>query len=251
MKSCSNDEFTVVVYADNHVALTGIAKALEREDFKVLQANTTAVFQNLISNCVFDLCIFDLSPSSKSPLPLVSQIRADSNVGIIIISDKISSIERIISLEMGADACITKPFEPRELIAQARALLRRPRCIHCPNQQQTSQSRQRVRFLKMELDVMSCQLYTENGRVINLTTTELKLLQAFVEAPRRVLSRDFLLTQVHGPNSHKYDRGIDGLVCSLRKKLEPQPKSKPIIKTAHGAGYVFTADTTHHLANYQ
>jgi DNA-binding response OmpR family regulator len=173
-------------------------------------------------------------------LTLIREIQAGSDVVIIIISGKTSEIDRVEGLEVGADDYIIKPFSPRELLARVQAVFRRTHGNKYPDQA-VSLSVEIAEFLDWKLDLSSRRLMSKDDKQVELTTAEFDLLRAFVEAPNRVLSRDFLLNQLHSLDWVGYDRGVDGLVSRLRRKLKRSVNSVSLIKTVRSVGYIFTA----------
>jgi DNA-binding response OmpR family regulator len=186
------------------------------------------------------LIILDLHLGQEDGLDLLRLIRAQSDVPVVIITGhRRDEIDRILGLELGADDYLLKPFGLRELLARVRSILRRrttggeaPRRIR---------ARRRVRFGPWELDRQSRDLHREGREPINLTKGEFALLHAFLEAPQRPLSREYLLraTRIH---EDVFDRSIDVQILRLRRKLETNPSAPEIIETVWGLGYVFRAE---------
>ncbi len=150
-------------------------------------------------------------------------------------------MDRIIGLEMGADDYLAKPFNPRELLARIRAVLRRANLM--PETQE--ELPERLHFDHWQLDLARRELVDEHGVSISLSTAEFDLLKVFLERPKRVLSRDQLLDLARGREAQAFDRAIDTLVSRLRRKLEIDPKKPELIKTVWGGGYMFSAEVRH------
>lgn len=151
--------------------------------------------------------------------------------------------DRIVGLELGADDYITKPFNPRELLARIRAVLRRVNSL--PPQRGRIKAKT-IRFDVWELDTGRRELVGRDGISVPLSTAEFRLLSAFLEHPGLVLSRDQLLDLTAGRAAESFDRSIDNQVSRLRKKIESDPKNPSLIKTHWGGGYSFVAEVEVH-----
>lgn len=200
-----------------------------REGVEVFCAGDAATASEMIARHAPDLLLLDLMLPGEDGLSLCRRLRAQGGPPIIMVTAKGDSVDRIIGLELGADDYVTKPFDPRELLARARAVLRRAAAPPpAPNQ--------RLAFTGYVLDLDARALSGPNG-AIALTSAEFELLASFVRKPRRVLTRDHLLDLVHGRAHDPFDRAIDMLVSRLRKKL-----GRPdLIATVRNGGYIFTA----------
>lgn len=236
----SNTCPTILILEDDRDTLEEVKETLSDGGFLTLSAEDVRAFEKLKRHHVIDLCLIDLNLPDGNGLTLVREIRGESDVGIIIVSGKTSEIDRIIGLEVGADDYITKPFSPRELLTRVQSVLRRTRGSTLPKTVIDS-GQEIAEFLDWKLDTGSRHLLAKDGRGVELTTAEFELLRAFVNSPNRVLSRDFLLDEIHSLDWVGYDRGVDGLVSRLRKKMKPPVETVPLIKTVHARGYMFTA----------
>jgi DNA-binding response OmpR family regulator len=220
--------------------LEEVKEALLDEGFFTLSAENIQVFEDLRGLHIIDLFLIDLNLPDGNGLTLARETRAESDVVIVIVSGKTSEVDRVVGLEIGADDYITKPFSPRELVARVKSVLRRTHGNTWPST--ASDSGEGIaEFLDWTLDLGSRHLRQNDGTGVELTTAEFDLLKAFVESPNRVLSRDFLLNQLHGLDWTGYDRGVDGLISRLRKKIRQPAQPVPLIKTVRGVGYMFTA----------
>ncbi|WP_051328529.1 response regulator [Geminicoccus roseus] len=201
-------------------------------------ANGPLMRQVLDQEVSIDLILLDIVMPGEDGLTLMREIRRRSNVGIIMLSSLADVIDRVTALEMGADDYLCKPFHPREVLARIRAVLRR--------HQQSSASFGRIerepvyRFDGWELHPGTRGLLDRNGKEIYLTTVEFDLLMAFAAHPGQVLNRDALMDLTKGRDWAAFDRSIDQQVARLRRKIEPNPKLPSLIKTVHGAGYIFS-----------
>jgi DNA-binding response OmpR family regulator len=185
-----------------------------------------------------DLLILDLKLPGEDGMQIARKLREASDIPIIMLTARKDEADRVMGLELGADDYLTKPFSPRELLARIRTLLRRARA------QQTvavGLSKLRAyRFAGCELSVRLRRLKTASGSTTQMTNSEFNLLIAFLSAPQRVLSREQLLGMSRLHDDEVYDRAIDVQVGRLRKKIEPEGATVPLIRTERGAGYVFT-----------
>jgi two-component system OmpR family response regulator len=236
----SNTFPTILIIEDDRDTLDEVRETLSNEGFIILTAENVEGFEELKERHVIDLFLIDLNLPDGDGLTLAREIRGVAEVGIIIVSGKTSEIDRVVGLEVGADDYISKPFSPRELLARVQSVLRRTRGNTFPRA--TVDSGEKIaEFLDWKLDIGARHLSVKGGEGVELTTAEFDVLRAFVEAPHRVLSRDFLLDKLHGLDWVGYDRGVDGLVSRLRKKMKQPVEAVPLIKTVRGVGYMFTA----------
>jgi DNA-binding response OmpR family regulator len=186
-----------------------------------------------------DLVIIDLHLGEDDGLEILRDLRTRSVVPVILITgNRREEIDRVLGLELGADDYVTKPFGLRELLARVRAVLRRR------SMDRLSPARQRectFRFAGWSFDQRQRELRSPVGEAVSLTKSEFALLSAFVQAPRRTLSREHLLqaTRVH---EDVFDRSIDVQILRLRRKLEDEPRAPRFIRTERGIGYKFDAD---------
>jgi len=185
-----------------------------------------------------DLVILDLMLGGEDGLQIARELRSQSEIGIIILTGRGETVDRIIGLEMGADDYLPKPFHLRELLARVRSVLRRA-AARAGEKEQAGQ-RSRVRFADWSLDLASRALISPSGEEIRLTTGEFELLAAMVNHANQVLSRDRLLDLSRHREAGPFDRTIDVQIGRLRRKLEDDPKNPMLIKTVRGGGYIFT-----------
>lgn len=217
-----------------------IADYLSEHDFRVSQANDGREMHRILAASAVDLIILDLKLAGEDGLNLARDLRARSDVPIIILTgQRREEIDRILGLEMGADDYLTKPFSPRELLARIKAILRRAKAadpLAAPTRKPAA-----YRFAGWELHPRSRRLTSPAGTLVPLTNGEFNLLLTFLRSPRQVLSRDQLLDGIHLQDNEAYDRSIDVQILRLRRKLEPNPSEPQLIKTERGAGYLFIA----------
>ena len=187
----------------------------------------------------FDVIILDLMLPGEDGLSLCRELRASSDIPILMLTARCEPTDRIIGLELGADDYMAKPFEPRELVARIQTILRRVRDDREPPREEARTS---IRFDNWTLHCVLRQLQAPDGLVVPLSNAEFRLLWVFLERPRRVLSREQLLDEARGRSIEAFDRSIDLLVSRLRQKLGDDPRSPALIKTVRGEGYLFDAN---------
>lgn len=184
----------------------------------------------------FDLIILDLMLPGEDGLTLCRNLRASSNIPILMLTARGEAMDRVVGLEIGADDYIVKPFEPRELVARINTILRRSR-----GNREVSQETKKATFMGWRLNYILRHLVSPDELVIPLSNAEFRLLAVLVENPNRVLSRDFLLDEARGRNMEMFDRSIDILISRVRQKLNEDPRTPTLIKTVRGEGYIFDA----------
>lgn len=189
----------------------------------------------------FDLLILDVMLPGTNGLEICRQLRAKSSIPILMLTAKGSETDRIVGLEMGADDYVAKPFSPAELLARVRALIRRSRMAPAEPGQS---GRHTIMFSKWQLDTMRRELRNPNGVIIDLSAGEYDLLLTFLEAPNRILDRDYLMEVTRRRTPAGFDRSIDVQISRLRRKIETSEASETLIKTVRGAGYMLTAEVS-------
>ena len=185
-----------------------------------------------------DLILLDLGLPDEDGLLLLRHLQQHWDGPVIVVSGRGESVERVVGLELGADDYITKPFDLRELLARIRSVLRRTR--PAPGHA-VDASNGGFTFDGLQLELSSRRLTDREGREVTLTNGEFELLQAMLERPNQVLTRDQLMNCMHGRDTGPFDRAIDVQIGRLRRKLEIDPARPCLIKTVRGAGYVLAA----------
>lgn len=216
---------------------------LERERFAVLACANGAELDAQMRTTRPDVIVLDLMMPGEDGLSICRRISAAGGPPIIILSAKGEDIDRIVGLEIGADDYLAKPFNPRELVARIRALLRRGQSAPAQTVVEDEEDRELYRFAGFSLDVDG-RVLTRGGSEVTLSNGEFALLTAFVRRPRRVLSREQLLDLTRGPDAAPVDRAIDVQLSRLRRKLADDPSAPALIKTVRGDGYLFSADVS-------
>lgn len=226
---------SLLVVDDDGEILSLVARFLRSNGFRVQTARNGAEMHEALKHVPVDLIVLDLMLPGTGGLDLCRDLRRTSTVPVIMLTAKGDDIDRIVGLEVGADDYLPKPFNPRELLARINAVLRRSGAATGDAGPRTGRI---IRFAGWELDTLKRELTDPRGADIDLSTGEYDLLLAFLEAPQRVLSRDFLLDAARNRASDPFDRSIDVQVSRLRRKIG----DGEMIKTIRGAGYMFTAD---------
>jgi len=197
-----------------------------------------AMRRQLVENVV-DLVLLDLKLPVEDGMTIARELRMHSSIPIIMLTGCRDDVDRIMGLELGADDYLTKPFNPRELLARIRTILRRTQS-HPPSRGEGELLRA-FRFAGWELDMRTRRLTSTGGERVELTHAEFALLNAFLGTPQRILSRDQLLELSRGYDDDTFDRSIDVQILRLRRKIEADPSRPDLIKTERGAGYFFNA----------
>jgi len=214
-----------------------VAEYLSGYDLRVTHAPDGTAMRAAMAREVVDLVLLDLKLSSEDGMHLARELRETSSVPIIILTGRNDDVDRILSLELGADDYLTKPFNLRELLARIRTILRRTQAHSLAEQQ--VRSPRALRFAGWELDMRSRRLVSGDGVRAVLTHAEFSLLAAFLGAPKRILSRERLLELSRSPDDDAVDRSIDVQILRLRRKIESDPSRPKLLLTQRGAGYFF------------
>lgn len=233
----------VLVVDDDPKIRSGLAKFLCDQGVRVTVAADGRDMQAKLVNAHIDLIVLDVMMPGEDGLSICRRIAADTEIPVILLTAVAAETDRIVGLEIGAEDYVCKPFSPRELLARIRVVLRR-KSMHVSGTSKKSITR--FRFAGWILDVRARTLTSNVGALVDLTTGEFDLLQAFVEHPHVILNRDQLLDLARGRASLSIDRAIDVQVMRLRRKLELDPQAPQIIKTVRNSGYIFTPEVTSH-----
>ncbi len=233
--SASPGAATILVVDDDGQILELVARFLRSNGFRVLTARDGREMRSVLAETGADLIVLDLMLPGANGLELCRELRKTSTVPVVMLTAKGEEVDRIIGLEVGADDYLPKPFNPRELLARVNAVLRRT----ATGPQLPSARLRGFGFAGWTLDMPKRELTNPAGIVVDLSTGEYDLLVTFLEAPQRVLSRDYLLDAARNRSLEPFDRAIDVQVSRLRRKIGD---SGDLIKTVRGAGYLFAAD---------
>lgn len=235
----SPNEALILLIEDDEEIRQLVEDLLEREGFRVETAENGEAATARLTRQRPDLVILDLMLPGEDGLSICRRIRIGGNLPILMLTAKSDPIDRVVGLEMGADDYLTKPFNPRELLARVRAILRRSRG------DQTAVSSRRYTFEGFVIDLDTRTLSTETDEPVVLTSAEFDLLACFIVRPRRVLSRDQLLDWTRGRTADPLDRTIDMSISRLRKKIEAVRPNVNLITTIRNNGYLFVPAVKH------
>lgn len=229
----------IVIVEDDPVTRAKLAGYFLAEGYKVSEAGDGEQMRSIVGRHPADLLMIDINLPGEDGLKLTREQRERSDAGIILVTGRTDTVDRIVGLEIGADDYVTKPFEHRELLARVKGLLRRVGKSRQPNANASTRS-----FYGWTLDVARRTLQATDGTFIDLTGAEFKLLSVLTANPGQVLSRERLLHEISRREWDASDRTVDVLVRRLRQKLHDNPRAPRIIVTAHGEGYFFTPEAT-------
>ena len=193
-----------------------------------------------------DLIVLDLRMPGEDGLSFARELQGQSNMAIIMLTASSEIIDRVVGLEIGADDYVAKPFDPRELLARIRSVLRR-QARHDSDRDVSSRPPSEVKsrtipFGRCLLNLEARQLLAPDGSDVPITAMQFDLIEAFISNPRRVLTRERLLDLAHRRGNDPFDRSIDIRVARLRQKIEKNPDKPQTIRTVHGTGYIFVPE---------
>ena len=231
----------ILVVDDDREIRTLLAEYLDSNGFRTFTAGNGIEMRRQLDALRIDLVVLDLTLPGEDGLTLCRTLRATSNLPVIMLTARGEPLDRILGLEMGADDYLAKPFEPRELFARIRSVLRRTNALP-PNM--VSSEAHMMLFDDWRLDLMARHLLTADGTVVALSGAEFRMLKVFLEHPNRVLNRDQLLELTQGREADPFDRSVDIQISRLRQKLGDDARTPRIVKTVRNEGYVLSATVT-------
>ncbi|WP_028079791.1 response regulator [Solimonas soli] len=227
----------IVVVEDDREIGPLVRGLLERENFIAEWVRSGAEMDTALARQRADLVLLDLMLPGEDGLSICRRLRAAGNLPVMMLTAKGEDLDRIIGLEVGADDYLPKPFNPRELIARIRAVLRRA----APAATQSAAGQERLRFAGYTFDLAARRLHRDDGGEIELSAGDYDLLAMFVHHPQRVLTREQIMEFTRRRSWEVYDRSIDIAASRLRRKIEPDPAHPTLIKTVRNGGYLFAA----------
>ena len=237
MKEASPPNLLVV---DDEASLREpLAEYLSRQGFGVVQASSAAEARAHLRDASVDLVLLDVMMPGEDGLSLCRHLVETRSIPTILLTARGEATDRIVGLEIGADDYVVKPFEPRELVARIRSVLRRasrPGAAAAPTENEVFE------FEGWRLDPLKRRLTDAEGAAVAISSAEFRLLLAFLEHPRQVLDRDRLLDMVQGREAHLFDRAVDNQVSRLRRKIEVDSRNPQLIQTVWGGGYMLAAE---------
>ena len=233
-----NDKILIV--DDDIRTRESLKNYLRQEGFEVLQADDSKAMSRILQRESVDMIILDLMLSGEEGLSVCRRLRAANDLTpIIMLTAKSDEADRIVGLELGADDYLTKPFNPRELLARIHAVMRRSPMSEVPGAPTTDN--EIVKFGRFTLN-LGTRVLRKDGKDLPLTSGEFTMLKALVRHPRQSLSREKLAHMARGRDFESFDRSLDVQVSRLRKLIEEDPSSPRYIQTVWGVGYVFVPD---------
>jgi two-component system OmpR family response regulator len=229
---------TRLLLVDDEAALREpLAEYLSRQGFVVAQAAGAAQARTLLRDETPDLVLLDIMMPGEDGLSLCRHLIETQQLPTILLTARGEATDRIVGLEIGADDYVVKPFEPRELVARIRSVLRRAAKGTAPAAED-----ELYRFESWTLDPVKRRLTDGEGALVSISSVEFRLLAAFLDHPRQVLDRDRLLDMVQGREAHLFDRAVDNQISRLRRKIEADSRNPTLIQTVWGGGYLLAAD---------
>ncbi|WP_028468135.1 response regulator [Neptunomonas japonica] len=234
-----NTDVRILVVDDEAVTRECLVSYFKEEGYNVFSAETAEQAEAVLSSRAIDVVLLDIRLPGKDGLTLTRELRVHSEVGIILVTGRQDEVDRLIGLECGADEYVTKPFNPREILARTKNLVRRVR--HCHSHKPTDALPHTFKtFERWKLNLDRRQLIDENQIEIQLTEGEFQLLNVLMLNSGKVMSRELILDQIRNREWVPSDRTVDVLIGRLRRKLCDDPANPKTILTVHGAGYLFT-----------
>lgn len=228
----------ILIVDDDASVRAMLADYLARHGYAAAEADGGEAMRAALAAAPVDIVLLDLRLPGEDGLALARQLRERYRVGIIMVTASGDVVDRVVGLELGADDYVAKPFDPRELLARIKSLMRR---LGAAAEAAPAAAELR-RVGPYRLDLGARRLFDAAGAEIELTAMEFELLAAFIEHPNRVLSRDQLLTLTRNREWEPFDRSIDIRIARLRRKIEPDPAHPRLLRTVRGAGYMFVPD---------
>ncbi|MBV7265340.1 response regulator [Erythrobacter ani] len=236
----SNDTPISVLLVDDEPTLREpLAEYLTGQGFAVTEAQSAAAARSALASAAPDIALLDIMMPGEDGLSLCRHLVETRKLPVIFLTARSEPTDRIVGLELGADDYVVKPFEPRELVARIRTVLRRVARGPSPDAEAEDWL---YEFEGWQLDPLKRKLCDPEGVTVPVSTAEFRLLRAFLDRPRAVLDRDQLLDMVQGRTAHLFDRAVDNQVSRLRRKIEADTRNPQFIQTVRGGGYRFAAD---------
>lgn len=235
----------VLLVDDDPAVRAMLFEYLSTHGLEVASADCGAAMIEALARTVPDVVLLDLRLPGEDGLSLLRYLRQHHAVGVLIVTGAGEVVDRVVGLEMGADDYIAKPFEPRELLARIRSVMRRmvppvaTAATATPSSAGMARQEAMAAVGDCRLDLRAHRLFDAAGEELMLTPMEFELLKAFVERPNQVLSRDQLLTLTRNREWEPFDRSIDIRIARLRRKIEPDPERPRLIRTVRSAGYMY------------
>jgi two-component system OmpR family response regulator len=240
-----NSATRILLVDDEATLREPLAEYLMAQGFHVTQSDSAARARSFLAECDADpgkrpdIVLLDIMMPGEDGLSLCRHLVETRDLPVIFLTAKTEAMDRIVGLELGADDYVLKPFEPRELVARIRTVLRRVAKGQAPSGEAEDWH---YVFEDWVLDPLKRKLTDPEGVTVPISTAEFRLLRAFLDNPRTVLDRDRLLDMVQGRTAHLFDRAVDNQVSRLRRKIETDTREPQYILTVRGGGYRFAAN---------
>ncbi len=228
----------ILVVDDQPDIREALGAHLERTGFDVILAENASVARTLIQSQPVDLVVLDIMMPGEDGLSLCRHLRETEDLPVILLTALTEDTDRIVGLELGADDYVTKPFNPRELVARIKAVLRRTQ-----NPDEESRTSHLLRFGGWILNLHKGELTNKEGVIVPLSAGEIQLLTVFLDNRDSVLTRDELIDLTKGRDALPFERSVDNMISRLRRKIEPNPKEPIYIRTVWGGGYRFVTQS--------
>ncbi len=229
---------SVLLVDDEPVLREPLAEYLAGQGFVVTEASSASAARSTLAEITPDIVLLDVMMPGEDGLSFCRHLVETRQLPVIFLTARGEPTDRIVGLELGADDYIVKPFEPRELVARIRTVLRR---VGRGAARQTYAEERLYRFEGWLLDPLKRKLTDPQGVTVSVSTAEFRLLRAFLDSPHAVLDRDRLLDLVQGRTAHLFDRAVDNQISRLRRKIETDTRDPQFIQTVRGGGYRFAA----------
>lgn len=228
----------ILVVDDQPDIREALGAHLERSGFSVTLAASATSARSRIESDPFDLVVLDIMMPGEDGLSLCRYLRETQNLPVILLTALTDDTDRIVGLELGADDYVTKPFNPRELVARIKAVLRRTQSAG-----NLSPASHLKRFGTWALNPHKGELTDKDGVIVPLSAGEIQLLTVFLDNSDSVLTRDELIDLTKGRDALPFERSVDNMISRLRRKIEPNPKEPIYIRTVWGGGYRFVTQS--------
>jgi two-component system phosphate regulon response regulator OmpR len=229
---------SVLIVEDDRDIREMVAEYLGGQGYEVHQAESGSDMREEIERHLPDVVLLDVRLPGEDGLTLARFLRERYDVGIIMVTAANGVVDRVVGLEIGADDYVTKPFDPRELLARLKSVMRRLQS-RAPAEASVGVGPERVPVGRCFLEVAAHRLVDVQGQEVPITSMEYELLRIFTEHPNKVLTRDQILNLTRNRDWEPFDRSIDIRIARLRRKVEPNPGEPQAIRTIRGAGYMF------------
>jgi len=234
----ASDQPHILIIDDERDITRPLAEYLRRHGLRASIAGEAREMNRVLATARIDLIVLDIMMPGEDGLSILRRLHETSHVPVIMLTALAGSADRIVGLELGADDYVAKPFDPRELLARIKSVLRRSQTL--PSR--VRHSRGRVQFDRWRFDLSRKEILSHDDVIVRLSSGEHGLLVALIEHAGVTLTRDQLLDLTKGREAQPFDRSIDNQISRLRRKLELDPKIPRIILTQWGGGYVFAAE---------